>query len=712
MSGWSPLYIIPAALLALVAAIIPFTPVYSWLEDGLARPLLFQWRGAVSPPAGVSIVGIDADSTRRLGLPRNVAQWDRRIHARVIRALQDAGAAAIALDIAFREARPDQDAELAKAMDYSGRVVAFKYLRRETRRVEGTGLIMDLETEIAPVEPIAGAAAAVAPFVVPLGAATLTRVNLFLGSSSGFDATQPLVALQVAARPWRGQLLGALAQLAPERARELAAAGAGQGFARGLRGILRERPELGRRALARLQEQEPRPGRRLNMALLRGFLAGDRVYPNFYGPPRSVATVALAQLLSPGASPAPRFDGQVVLVGYSEPVQTEQVDFHRTVFTDTHGASLAGVEISATLAANLLDNRLLRRWSRPLEALLVAGWALALGLAGAAPLRLALALQALAVGALVATAGVAFAQAHLLLPVATPVLVLAPLGLTGTLFSHYRRSQRRHRQVTEALAHYLPREAAEMVGRDLSRLQDRRSLVQGVCLMTDVRGYTEWARARDPTQVHEALNRYYQRLLDAVQAQGGRVANLVGDGMLALWTAPQVRPELAARALRAALAVVGGPGDCPGQRTCAALHGGAFSLGNLGARDHYEFAPVGDIINATAHMESLNRELGTGILVSSELVPLLGEFVLRPVGRFPLKGREQPVALHEVLAVAPNPTMEDLARRTARLVEVADGPAGPAAARLALAALRRDFPDDRFVAQLEARWFPRAAARR
>lgn len=712
MSGWSPLYIIPAALLVLVAAIMPFTAVYSWLEDGLARPALFRWRGPVDPPGGVSIVGIDAESARRLGLPRGVAQWDRRIHARLIRALHDAGAAAIALDIAFREARPEQDAELAHAMAESGRVVAFKYLRRETRRVDGTGLVMDLETEMPPVQPIAGAAAAVAPFVVPLGAATITRVNLFLGTSSGFDATQPLMSLQVAARSWRGQLLEVLARLAPEPARALAAAGTEQAFARRLRGLLRAHPELGRQALGRLRDQRPGPGRHLNMALLRGFLAGDRVYPNFYGPPRSVATIPLSRLLAPGDSSAPRFDGQVVLVGYSEPVQTEQVDFHRTVFTDTHGASLAGVEISATVAANLLDGRLLRRWAPPVEALLVAAWALVLGLAGAAPLRLALALQGLAAVGVVVAAAVAFTQADLLLPVATPVLVLAPLGLTGTLYSHYRRSQRRRREVAEALAHYLPREAAEMVGRDLSRLQDRRSLVQGVCLMTDVRGYTEWARARDPTEVHAALNSYYQRLLDAVEAEDGRVANLVGDGMLALWTAPQVSPELVARAVRAALAVVGGPGDCPGQRTCAALHGGAFSLGNLGAKDHYEFAPVGDIINATAHMESLNRELGTGVLVSSELVPLLGEFVLRPVGRFPLKGRDHPVALHEVLAAAPSPAMEDLARRTARVLEAADGPGGPGAARLALAALRRDFPDDRLAAQLEARWFPAAAARR
>ena len=79
-----------------------------------------------------------------------------------------------------------------------------------------------------------------------------------------------------------------------------------------------------------------------------------------------------------------------------------------------------------------------------------------------------------------------------------------------------------------------------------------------------------------------------------------------------------------------------------------------FSLGNLGAMDHFEYAPVGDIVNVTARIEALNRMLGTRILLIAEFTEDLHDFVIRPLGNFEVKNKNKPLYVCELMGTADN----------------------------------------------------------
>jgi len=79
------------------------------------------------------------------------------------------------------------------------------------------------------------------------------------------------------------------------------------------------------------------------------------------------------------------------------------------------------------------------------------------------------------------------------------------------------------------------------------------------------------------------------------------------------------------------------------------LHSGDILLGAIGAMDHYEYGPLGDIVNTVQRIESLNKQLHTRILVSEEVIGQLDGFLARELGRFRLKGKIESISIYELV---------------------------------------------------------------
>lgn len=79
------------------------------------------------------------------------------------------------------------------------------------------------------------------------------------------------------------------------------------------------------------------------------------------------------------------------------------------------------------------------------------------------------------------------------------------------------------------------------------------------------------------------------------------------------------------------------------------LHSGQMLLGNIGAIDHYEYRPVGDIVNTVSRIEGLNKILGTRILVSEDVLYQVDGFLTRELGKFLLFGKSKPTVVYELI---------------------------------------------------------------
>jgi adenylate cyclase len=58
---------------------------------------------------------------------------------------------------------------------------------------------------------------------------------------------------------------------------------------------------------------------------------------------------------------------------------------------------------------------------------------------------------------------------------------------------------------------------------------------------------------------------------------------------------------------------------------------------------------MGDIVNTASRIESLNKQLGTGILVSEEVVRQIDGFLRREIGKLKVAGKVKPIVVYELL---------------------------------------------------------------
>jgi adenylate cyclase len=531
-----------------------------------------------------------------------------------------------------------------------------------------------VEKFIPPIPQIEDAAAALAPFPLPNAPYKVSQYWTFK-TSAGDTPTLPVAAFQIFAEDVYPDFLHLLTEAASDPGENrfsdvdgVLAQGTVVEKARALRGIFAERPHIGRKILDRLRQWEHDPEkiatREHLISLVKLYLGPDSRYLNFYGPAQTIPTVPYHEVVNPPEEKTEsrdRFDfqGKAVFVGTSEKKQAEQkqADAFYTVFTKTSGLDLSGVEIAATAFANILEDMPVRLLSAHNLALVLLLWGMAMGgfCYALPPLPAALSVGGASLLYL-GTALYLFKASGLWIPLVVPLFGQGPLTYFGAVLWSYLETKKEREQIKKAFRLYVPEDVVERVSKNIANMKKGNTVVQGTCLSSDAESYTALSEGMDPEALSSEINRYYEMIFKPVREHGGFVSNVVGDEMFAVWV--KVRPDdascrdacLAALDIDHSLRLVRNASGAPHLPTRIGLHSGRIFLGNIGALDHYEYRPVGDIVNTASRIEGLNKYLRTKILLSQAVLDQLEGFVTRKVGTFLLKGKSEPLVIYELLS--------------------------------------------------------------
>jgi len=673
----SPL--LKALLLGLFIGILglvlsPF-PFFLDLEENVGLGLLFKLRGPRQAPADAVVVSIDKESAENLNLPDNPDKWPRSLHARLTEKLAEQGAKVIAFDVHFIEPRsPEDDRMFADAIRKAGDVVLTEPLKTKEVPLSGEGNSYtpghNIVRVVEPIDILSRPAVATAPFTLPRIPFKVNQYWTF-ETAAGGSPTTPLVALQLYAIEEYGPFIDLMKKVGPAQAKELPSDAGSVLKADGLKDLMKDIRETfeGDPLLAGTMLKEVRtsatmsgtPEKRILLeSLIEMYSGSGSRYINYYGPPGTITTIPYYQALHIGEGEADgkRIDvrGKAVFVGLSEVLLAERKDSFYTVFSLPNGTFIGGVEIAATAFLNLLKNTPVRHLSPYSFFTFIFLWGLLMGvMCRISPIGIA-ALSSVGLAVLyLFFADHQFKTGNMWYPVVVPLFFQTPLAFVGATVWNYIDTNKEKKNIRNAFEHYLPKDVVAQLAKDLTHITTGNRVVYGVCLFTDAQHYTSLSETMDPQELGRFMNKYYETMFKPVKLHSGIVSGVIGDSMLALWVAARSDNALKNNACIAALDInrqlqlFGESSETVKLKTRIGLHYGQILLGHIGALDHYEYTPMGDIVNTASRIEGLNKYLGTNLLVSEEVVHQLSGFLTREVGKFRLKGKIQPVGIHELL---------------------------------------------------------------
>ena len=227
-----------------------------------------------------------------------------------------------------------------------------------------------------------------------------------------------------------------------------------------------------------------------------------------------------------------------------------------------------------------------------------------------------------------------------------PVVQDDDLGALAASFNRMQAGLAERQRLQAAFGTYVdPVLAARLLeqGDDVFRGERREVTV----MFVDIRDFTPFAEANTAEDTVARLNALFEIVVPAVVDAGGHVNKFLGDGALAVFSAPNDLADHADAAVNAAMLIQGLVAERFGGalRVGIGINTGVVIAGTIGGGSKLEFTLIGDTVNVAARVEQLTKATGDAILLTQQCVDAL---VVRPPeliarGSFALKGKSDAV---------------------------------------------------------------------
>ncbi|WP_445631096.1 GAF domain-containing protein [Nostoc sp. DSM 114167] len=220
------------------------------------------------------------------------------------------------------------------------------------------------------------------------------------------------------------------------------------------------------------------------------------------------------------------------------------------------------------------------------------------------------------------------------------------------------------KRLKSTMYRYMTQELAEeLLKLDDAKLGGDRKEVS--ILFSDIRGYTTLTENLEAEEVVSMLNEYFESMVEAVFKHKGTLDKYIGDAIMAVFGSPLPLEEHAWMAVQTSLEMRDRLREFnqrrhidnkPRIKIGIGINSDTVISGNIGSSKRMEFTAIGDGVNLGSRLESVSKQYGCDIIIShNTFKPCQDNIWARELDYIRVKGRNEPVAIYELLGLRSNP---------------------------------------------------------
>ena len=361
-----------------------------------------------------------------------------------------------------------------------------------------------------------------------------------------------------------------------------------------------------------------------------------------------------------------KLHGKIALFGTSAPGLLDM----RTTPLET---AFPGVEVHANIVQGILDGRIQHApgYTKGYEFLLilVIGLLLTFILPRLSALVSTL-LIVISIVLLIATNFYVWSNNQLVLPIASPVLLVALLFALQMTYGFFIESYGK-RRLAHLFGQYVPPALVDEMSKKMEEINLDGEVREMSVLFSDVRGFTTVSENLEPKELTDYINAFLTPITKVIHDNRGTIDKYMGDAVMAFWGAPLKDDQHALHALNAAADIVErmktlreefSVKQWPEIYVGIGVNTGSMNVGNKGSEFRVDYTVLGDAVNLGSRLESLTKVYGVDIITSESTKYAVPEYEYRELDRVRVKGKDKPVTIFEPIGLLENIDKEE--RRT------------------------------------------------
>jgi class 3 adenylate cyclase len=168
-------------------------------------------------------------------------------------------------------------------------------------------------------------------------------------------------------------------------------------------------------------------------------------------------------------------------------------------------------------------------------------------------------------------------------------------------------------------------------------------------LFSDIRSFTTISEGFMPDELVEALNRYFEIMVEIIMSHGGVIDKYIGDAIMAFFGAPVKHKDDALQSVYAALEMQNALAEFnreqqasgkPPFLTGIGINYGIVTVGNIGSEKKMDYTVIGDMVNLGSRLEGLTKKYKQDLIFSNSVYQKVkGEFPCRLIDKVIVKGK-------------------------------------------------------------------------